>query len=205
MFSNTTLLLTAPMLVAFGVLMTSQEPTLIERAEASGGRPLTIRVLRETVPISIEALSAQSDLVVVSRLVRLQSYLSENKKQIFTDYVIVPSKVLLGRIEPRPTPGPTPRMVLTVLGGQINVRGTLITMVNEKSNPIKNEGEFLLFASRVKGGENRFYPTQDSAGLFEIRDGQRVQPLFRRNDVDPEVEGVPFEAIARKIQAGQRR
>lgn len=125
---------------------------------------------------------------------------------VLTDYQIVPSRVLASRTpEVRSTPGQLPPMILTVLGGEVIVSGTSVTMINSSLNPIRDRGRFLVFAMRAKAGENRFEPTGDSAGMFEIVQGQRLQPLLKRASANEEVENVPLEEIVSRIQVSARR
>lgn len=180
----------------------AQDPTLAERVEANGGKPVRVTVSRDVAPTPIAALASSSDLVVVGRLLRRQSYLSPNKTQIFTDYEFVPGEVLLARQkDQRTAPGPAAPLILTVFGGQITLNGVQVTMVDEKMKPVRSGAEFLVFAKRAATTGNRFEPTNGSAGIYEVGDNRRLEPLFRRIDADPEVHGVPFAEIVRRIQS----
>lgn len=207
MFFQTVLSISVVVILSTSVgFATAQEPTLEERVEASGGKPLTISVLREVFPVPIATLAAHSDLVVTGRLVRVRSYLAPNKKEIFTDFSIQPNQVLLERSKDvRSTSGQRSAMVLTVFGGQITLNGTQVTMVDETMKPINDQGEFLVFVTHVQSQPNNFQLAEGSAGLFELIAGQRVEPLYKRRDKDPDVHGVPFAELVSRIKATAAR
>jgi hypothetical protein len=178
----------------------AQTPTLAERVEASGGKPLTIPALPETVPLSIDELSARSDLVVQGKLVRLRSYVSEDGTKIFTDYHLVPRQMLVVRTKvTTPTPGQTPPIVLAVLGGEVMINGTRVTMSNSKMLPLKDQADFLIFARGTNGDGTRFELTGGSAGIFEV-EASSVKSLLRTNSRNREIEGVPLDKIVAKVR-----
>jgi len=195
--------------VVFGLSSTfsaAQVPTIAERVQASGGKPLRILVVQHGSPVSIADLTAASDLVVEGKLVRLRSYTSKDAIEVLTDYQIVPSQVFRAQgKDVATTPGQRPPLVLTMVGGEISVNGTPVEVVNPTQRPIKNGGHYLLFAKRSVDGENRYSATEGSAGIFEVIDGQRVKSLVKRTDDDPEVHDVPFTEIVRRIQAATAR
>lgn len=179
----------------------AQQPTLADRVAASGGKPVTVLVLREDRAGTMAELSQSSDLVVQATLTRLRSYVSDNNMTVFTDYEIVPARILHSRVSSvAAAPGPQPRLTLTVLGGETIINGTEVTVRNSKLKPIKQGAVFLIFANRVKAGESRYLLTKGSAGIFEVINGERVEPLFKRIDPDPEVDGVALPEIVRRIQ-----
>jgi hypothetical protein len=78
-------------------------------------KPLDLEEVRDTRPIPLDQLAGHAELVVVGRLVRLKSYLSDNKKDVYTDYELVPKQVTTDRARRQTTaaPGLTPRLVVT--------------------------------------------------------------------------------------------
>lgn len=196
----------AGLLGAFPALINAQVPKLAELVEVAGGKPIRLPVLTETSWVSIDELAATADFVVDARLVRLGSYVSEDGTKVFTDYQIVPNRVVVSRTGDVGTvPGSHPPLVLTVLGGEVTIEGTLVTMTDAKMTTLRDRGQFLLFAKRAKTGQTRFALSRGSASIFEIVDGEHVEPLLRRQDPNPDVEGIALEKIVARVQAAAAR
>ena len=124
-----------------------------------------------------------------------------DKASVDTDYQIVPTKVVHSRmLNARATPGPQRVLVLALPGGDIAVNGTQVTVTDVTRKPLNPMGRFLIFA-RKAAGENRFAVVGGSAGVFEVTSDNRVEPLHKRSDPDPEVHGVSIEEITKRIQS----
>src|SRR6266540_5525091 len=82
----------------------------------SGPMPTVPEILRDT------------DMIVLGTLGEPHSYLSDDQQDIFTDYRIVNPEILFqSDISSTPTPGITPTVTVTQVGGTINVKGTVFT------------------------------------------------------------------------------
>jgi hypothetical protein len=182
-------------------LAVAQHVTLAERVELRGGKPVALLVRPDVMPMTIADLSKGSDFIVEASLVRLRSYMSDDKATVGTDYQIVPTQVVHSRIlNARDTPGPQPVLVLTLPGGDIAVNGTQVTVTDVTRKRLNPRGRFLIFA-RKAAGENRFSVVGGSAGIFEVTSDNRVEPLHTRSDSDPEVHGVSIQEFTKRIQS----
>ena len=153
-----------------------------------------------TLPLS--ELSTLADIVVDARLVRPRSRLSDDKTRIYTDYEMVPGRVVrsqIGDILNSPSPGMRAQLLLTVVGGEIRIGGKTVQATNRTMKPIKTGGRYLIFAS--KQGGNVFMAIGGPAGVFEVFDNGRVNPLLRTSRVHPDIDGVPLEDIVRIVEA----
>jgi hypothetical protein len=122
----------------------TQSFTIPEMAAASGDKTVTMTMMEEERVVPLAELSTASDLVIDARLVRPRSYLSDDKTMIYTDYEIVPSRVLRSRIsDGSQKPGPQLPLLLTVHGGEITLEGKTITLSSGKLKPIRTGGRFL--------------------------------------------------------------
>jgi hypothetical protein len=174
--------------------------TLADKVRANHGKPLSIPAPPGLSILSIDDLSARSDLIVTSQLVRQRSYVSEDGIHVFTDYQIVPHQVLVARTTTAmANPGQTPPLVLVLRGGQVVIDGTQVTVSHSVSLPPPGQAEFLIFAKAQKGEANRFELIDQRAGLFEIQQSS-IRSLQRGEHDNPKIKDVRLDKILTRIR-----
>ena len=205
---NNAAILIAVIVISLPVLGRAQRFTIAEVAATSPDKVVHMLVKGEETPLALAELSAKADIVVDARLVTPRSHLSDDKTKIYTDYEIVPSRVLrsqIGDILTSQKPGPRPPLRLTVLGGEIALEGKTIHATDATRKLIKSGGRYLVFASRSKQDDHTFVAVGGAAGLFEVLDDGHVGPLLNTSKSDPDIEGVSFDDIVRKVESVPRR
>lgn len=187
-------------IIAFGACLGAQTYTIPELIAASHDSVIHMLVNDDETLLSLSTLSTTADVVVDARLVRPRARLSDDKTQIYTDYDMVPSRVVrskIGDILTSQSPGMRAPLVLSVLGGVIVIDGKTVQATNARMKFIKGGGRYLVFASRQRA--NGFVPVGGPGGIFEVLDTGRVNPLLKTSQLNPDMDDVPFEEIVRKI------
>ena len=187
----------------------AQSPDIVERAAANDGRPLTITISQDAYPISIEALAAGSELALEGKLIPLQSYLSEDKRHILSDYEIQPGRVFIDRKTSfsRAAPGPANRLTLTLYGGQVEIEGTSVTLVDRSFSKRPAAGRYLMFLVEKPNARNAFQLFGGAAGLFAINGKDVVTSLRRQlqKGDESDVSDIPLERLFERIVASAKR
>src|SRR3982750_1677142 len=89
------------------MFLLAQAPTIPDRVSSRGGKPVKIGVHTETRGPSVNQLSAGALLVVRGKLEWMESHLSDDQRNIWTTYRLIPSVVILDRRKPQISPGMT--------------------------------------------------------------------------------------------------
>ena len=115
---------------------TGDQMTIPDHVSANGGRPVTLPLMRDIQPLAISTLS-RADLIVYGRLVRLESYMNDAKTHVYTDYRIVPDRLIVdrsGSMGKVKRSGDAPSLIVVMNGGEIIVDGTSVK-VDDLSQP----------------------------------------------------------------------
>src|SRR4051812_14514106 len=106
--------------IALSECLEAQTFTIPELIAASHDSVIHMLVNDDETLLPLSTLSTVADVVVDARLVRPRARLSDDKTRIYTDYDIVPSRVVrskIGDILTSQSPGMRAPLVLSVLGG----------------------------------------------------------------------------------------
>jgi len=193
--------------IALAFLMSSPvgAQTLVERAREHARRypgvPFDLPAApAEFWPTTIEALTKKSEVVLVARLNRMNSYL--NLDRVLTDYSIREERVIAGSLPARmaQTPGAVVvALILTVWGGEVTVDGLRISGSDSNREPIKHGGQYLLFLMKSRRQEAGRYEIY-YGGIFEVV-ADKVRPLFKQaENVFKGVGGTPVEDLIQQIE-----
>lgn len=133
-------------------------------------------------PKAIEELAREADVVLQAKLSRINSYLTSNEDRVLTDYRILESRVVAGRLSAMSSqvPGPGVALILTVYGGEVIVEGVTIRGTDNNREAIKDGGQYLLFLKQSRRREPGRYEIY-YGGVFEISH-EEVKPLLKRAD-----------------------
>lgn len=196
--------MTASLLVAtVSVPCAAQAPSLRERAAVRDGKPLRVLSLAEIHAFALDDLAGNADVILEGHLVQLNSYLSTDEKAIYTDYQIIPRRMIVDRGERAATPSPGRPLVVSILGGEVNIEGTRVTYVDSTLAPFTKDSRLLLFLQRKADDPLKFQVYRQSAGMFIVQD-ERTKAMNKhgRND---EFEDRPIEEMVTQIKAAASR
>jgi hypothetical protein len=134
------------------------------------GTPVIFGVLGEPIPLSVDELTKQSDLVVETRLSRLDTYVNADDTAIYTDFEMLPIRILAGNV-----PVAIPLMLRTY-GGEVVREGVTIRAENHDSEQLKESALYLLFLKHL-GPDPTVYKLYN-VGAFELSN-DTARPLAR--------------------------
>jgi hypothetical protein len=114
-----------------------------------------------------------TDLVVVGKIGKKSSQLTENARFVFTDYDLGVLEVLKSPID---FDMPVDKQItITDPGGAVKVDGRVISVIINREQPLLASGRYLLFLHRLKGSDS--YRLIGERGIFGIYDNQ-VKPSY---------------------------
>ena len=197
------------LILAFSVGLSAQGDTIPARvaiAHANGhavGKPLDLVFFRNPQPLPLATLAA-AEFVAVGTLTKLKTYVSNDKRDIYTDYQLMPKHMIVDSkgAQTRKAPGATHPVIVRVYGGELVVEGTPVR-ANDKSVITWDESaDVLVFLYRSADDPTNNELFGGSAGLFLVESGaQRVKSLLNHWDKDRDVKDKSFDQIVQKIHA----
>jgi hypothetical protein len=202
------LLLYKPLLIVSLFVASFSQSTIPERVAAAERKPVEFVQTVDTEPLPIATLAVEAELIVVGRLARLGSYLSEDQSDIYTDYQLTPKQVIVdraGRLTPS-TPGATPQLIVQVVGGELIVNGTTVKVTDSSLISWNEDSDLLLFLGVTADSPPKFDFYAGTAGLFQVEPGtQRVKSLLNHLERDDDLQGQTLEQIIQRIKAAQKQ
>jgi hypothetical protein len=166
--------------------------TIPELARANPKNPVVRGVLNELSPQTLDQMAKRAQLIVVARLDRVGTKLSDNQQYILTDYRIVPAQILSGQLPSQATvPGQAVDLILGMTGGSFTVDGIPVTMVNHAQKLPESGKQYLVFLDQF-GTRAGSYKVHEG-GVFEIKDG--VLRSLAPKEVHPEIADRSFDAL----------
>jgi hypothetical protein len=159
-----------------------QQRQTIPQAIAEGAVNSVSTVPSGQVP-TIAALLRNTDIIATGTVGEPRSYLSDDQRDVYTDYPIVdPVFLFQSQSAPMPKPGIMPTLIVTQLGGTVAVNGTRFTQKEPALAPLE-KGTRALFMLQQTNGHNfiagRYF------GVFGVTE-TRLVPLVARQDFAPE-------------------
>jgi hypothetical protein len=134
-------------------------------------------------------LLQKTDIVVRGIVGNPKSYLSDDERNVYTDYVIVnPVFLYQPQLVPSARPGIVPSVTVTQLGGSITLPNGLTFTQTEQGLLLLEPGTEGLFLLQRVGDQHRLVGT--FYGAFRIEAGT-LTPLAKRQSFAPEYRGVP--------------
>ena len=152
-------------------------------------------------PPSITKLLSETDMVVRGIVGKPRAYLSDDQRDVYTDYPLEKLEVLYAvQLASSAVPGALPAVTVTQLGGTIAINGLTFTDRQESLSPLVPGTVGLFLLRRVGTGyriAGMYY------GAFLISDG-KVTPLATREAFAPEYRGAPVEQAVERIVSEAR-
>jgi len=181
---------------------TTQSQTIPERVAENPDKPLSIVSTTDLRLIPMSDLAAKADLIVVGRLVKREGYLSADGREVYTDYEVIPRRVIVDRASTaaRGRPGQLSPLTVTVYGGETVVNGVTVTL-SDATGPKWAEGaDLLMFLLRNTDKPNNFRLFGRSAGAFAVDPAGRLKSLTHGQKHE-EIEGAQLEEVVNRIMA----
>jgi hypothetical protein len=149
-------------------------PAIVQR---QGAEPVLQTRRTELVPERLEQIIPKADLIVHGTVIGVTSYLSSDQKDVLTDYVIAPIRVLYRRSTPGQTPGEATSVTVTRWGGQTTVNG--VQVVDEDLDLRQfHLGEELLLVLASDRSNRKFTLVSSPSGAFGVQGG-RLEPMVQ--------------------------
>jgi hypothetical protein len=172
----------ALLLLAMSMPTTQVQRQTIPDAVAEGAVSSVATVPSGQVP-TMSALLPMTDIIVTGIIGEPRSYLSEDKRDVYTDYLIGnPVFLYESKLAAVPRPGMVQNVTVTQLGGTVMVNGTKFTQKEPALLPL-GTGANALFLLHRSG--DKYLIVGKYFGAFRITDG-RLVPLVTREDFAPE-------------------
>ena len=192
-------------LVLFGAAIASQAAAqkgqTIPEIIASGGGWIGPSVPSGAGPSMNDVLN-QADAIVRGVVGKaLPSYMSEDEREVYTDYPIASAVFLFQReVVGSAVPGKPPTATITVRGGTVDVNGVPFTAVYKGQPVLRPGSEGLFLLKRVSG---KYRIATDYFGVFEIVDG-KIIPASPKPSFASEYRNLAVDvAAARIVQMAQ--
>jgi hypothetical protein len=145
-------------------------------------------------------LLTRADRIVKGTLGTGRSYLSDDQRQILTDYPLLSPVVLFDRgVAAARQPGVTEPISVTQLGGSIVLNGLRYTEIHETLDALK-EGMVVMVLLERKAG--RFVLVDQFLGAFDIAGGSML-PLGRK-EFAQEYQGLSVAEAEQRILSAVR-
>jgi len=145
--------------------------------------------------MDLDNVVAKSDLIVRAKVISAQIHLSSDQRYIFTDFGLQPIAVLVQRGPERTMPGSTPRLIVSVLGGEMVIEGHNVTWTDTSLERFEIGKEYVLFLQRSPALD-AYVLTGHSNGAFEVRN-EGIEPRHGRS----EHRGEPVGLFIKRVQA----
>ena len=155
-------------------------------------------------PTTIENLSKHSRVVLIGTVTRVRTHLGPADDRVLTDYRISAPDVIAGELPSlqRSTPGETPALTFSVLGGEVVVEGITIRSPDSSRQAIRDGAKYLLFLrDSPEPSISRF--DIYNGGIFEVS-GSVVTPLLKKADqIFENALGLDLQAMRALVRQGR--
>lgn len=182
-----------------GITITQSHGRVYERVAASDGKPVRIVIGRDASQVSLPEL-ANADLIVRAKLVRIKSYVTADGNHIYTDYHVVPSRVIADRsgFGVQQKPGPAQPIELTLYGGEVFINGVKVTFVDTSQKAVSTDADLLIFLNRNRETDH-YELIGGSSALFEVQADGRLKSLRGPGDGDRRIDGMDVEGMVAEV------
>jgi hypothetical protein len=168
--------------LAFPLVVGAQDidtrPTIPNAIALVAPHPFNRIRLRELLPETLEEMVPKADLIVQGKATPARTYLSADQRDLYTDYVVTPTRVILQRkADASRVPGVVEPIILTLWGGHTIIDNVEVT-IEDSDLPSFKGGEDLLLLLVYNPVDRKYRLPGDISGAFGVQHGQ-IQPLLK--------------------------
>lgn len=132
----------------------------------------------DVAPIPFDAFVESADLIVCGSLVRIGTYLSNDERELYTDYEVLADDVISSRREQLAALQGHRPLVVRQWGGELNLHGVDVKITDENFPPMPTGVRLLLLMS-YEPETGKYTITGKFGGVFAIRRGGELVHLVR--------------------------
>jgi len=175
---------------------------LSDLAAGSGGQPVIRHIKSDLPSLSLDQLLDNSIVVLEGHVAPLRSYLSPDGCNVLTDYEVTPAAWFVAPPQRSAAPGAgvAQRIVLTLVGGSVEINGTPVSVMNDNMASLPDGGSMMLFLQRSRSDGTKFELARGVYGAFEVKAGGTLNPLLRAPGVYPAGFPEDREKLVAEIQ-----
>ena len=200
----------AACVLACSVVASAQQedlrPTLPELARRYGPTPVYQRRTRDLVLESLDSVLPRADVIVYGTVENMTTYLSADKRDLYTDYLIRPLRLIR---EPPPTPAPTKPgptatpvpLVVKRWGGRMAIEGVQVTQEDTVLSAFQI-GQHVVLLLEFNKEDGKYRLASDPSGAFAVGESG-VKPLVRHvaeSEVFDRVRGMTVEQFESEVR-----
>ncbi len=176
-------------------------PTIPELLARSGGSTAGGEGMPSGIAPTIASLLPQVDIAVRGVVGPPTTYMTDDLRDVFTDYPIVePVFLFRSAAASSPRPGLLPEATVTLRSGSVTVDGFVYSYVAEALPSLERGTECLFLLREFEG---HLYPVGRYYGVFQIADG-KLRPLTRKRGFATELNEIPARQAISEILNGLR-
>ena len=201
LMKSLTLPLIVVLLMETSAFAQAERPTIPDVLARAGESLSGVSFVPSGPTPTVADILEDTDIIVRGVVGEPRSYLSEDQRDVYTDYPINgPTFLYQATLESSPKPGIVPSVVITVRGGSVRINGLTYTFVDYALRPLKPGSECLLLLKRVG---DHYAIAGSYLGIFGVADG-KLTPLTGKQGFAPEYRDVPVTQAANEIVMRRR-
>jgi hypothetical protein len=178
-------------------IMALQQLTIPEWLAKAGESLRRVSQVPSGVPPAVAEVLDQTDVIVAGTLGEPHSYLSEDQREVYTDYPILGSTIMFESVPRVSRPGASPSITVTLLGGKIISAGLSYESIHY-GLPLPQAGtECLLLVKQIG---NRYFVAGRYLGVFRTTNN-KVAPLTGVEGFAAEYHSVTATEMATDVVA----
>ena len=178
------LLLVGASALCLPVIVAADQLTIRQMVQLKAPEPLYIERSRELIIPSFEEIVAKADLVVQGIVSSQRTYLSDNGMELYTDYVITPTRLFFSKeIFTSTTPGQAQVLTVKRWGGQMVVDGVNVSAIDRDAARFTPGGQVVILLA-FNAQERKYHLTSDVSGILSVAQDRiapsRSDPSYER-------------------------
>ena len=148
----------------------SDQLTLPQEARLKAPNPVMVARSCEKVPLTLEQIVRPADLVLYGTVNLIRTYLSEDQRELYSDYEVTPLRVMIQKVAvSTSTPGQARPIIVKQWGGHTTIDGVFVSVEDDDLRPMSSGAEVILVLTLQK---DRKYGIDSYAGKLDVSNGR---------------------------------
>jgi hypothetical protein len=174
----------AVVLSAFSLVVNAQEvdtrPTLPESISLHAPAPFNRQRQRELLPPTLAEMTAEADLIIQGSATPGRPYLSADQRDLYTDYLVVPSRVIFQRnVATTQISGVAPSIILKRWGGRTVINKVEVILEDVDLREFTAGDELVLFLV-FDPADKKYQLAGEISGAFAVKRG-KIEALVQHS------------------------